>query len=165
MKIPAGQPSPSSFVILATQLLRDGQAICFIARGQSMHPLIQDGDLITVRPVAHARIRPGAVILYIVGGKLIAHRVIRRRSKRYITRGDAYRGLCERVDAADVLGIVDERERNGDRDRIDRPWLRWSALIRAWGLAALWGAATAWHAVPRRLRRITSRQVEIPEQE
>ncbi len=65
------------FIDVSNELLRRGQSVRFRAPGLSMHPAIKEGETITVAPVALFNIKRGDILLYIVGRKIIAHRVVR----------------------------------------------------------------------------------------
>jgi signal peptidase I len=64
------------FVDISADLLRQGQSVRFRAPGQSMHPTIKEGETITVAPVAVSDIRRGDILLYKLGKKVVAHRVV-----------------------------------------------------------------------------------------
>jgi len=64
------------FIDVSTKLLRQGKNVRFQAPGQSMHPAIREGETITVAPIAPFDIKRGDILLYIVGKKIIAHRVV-----------------------------------------------------------------------------------------
>ena len=70
------------FIDVSTELLRRGQCVRFQAPGQSMHPAIKEGETITVAPVALFNIKRGDILLYIVGRKIIAHRVVRIKREK-----------------------------------------------------------------------------------
>jgi hypothetical protein len=85
-----------------------------------MHPIVKDGDMISVEPVALADIKKGDIILYRSGMGVIAHRLIRIEMRndsapRFILRGDALSSPDERVDSRDVLGKVVCVERGNRR--------------------------------------------------
>ncbi len=64
------------FIDMSTELLRCGQSVRFRAPGLSMHPAIKEGETITVVPISSFDIKRGDILLYIVGKKVIAHRVV-----------------------------------------------------------------------------------------
>jgi hypothetical protein len=64
------------FIDVSTELLRQGQSVRFRAPGQSMHPTIKEGENIRVEPIAPFDIKRGDILLYIVGRKVVAHRVV-----------------------------------------------------------------------------------------
>ena len=73
----ATRSSQHLFIDVSTELLRQGKSVRFRAPGLSMHPAIKEGETITVEPVAPFDIKRGDILLYFIGKKAIAHRVIR----------------------------------------------------------------------------------------
>jgi hypothetical protein len=156
-RILADNPSPEAFNALTASLLREGHRVRFRAPGQSMMPTLRDGDVLCVTPLPAQRPRLGAILLYTVEGRPIAHRVLLRWRGGWLTRGDAYRGVPERVPAHDALGVVQEALRGSRRIQLDRPATRWRGLLRAYGLTVMWILATLWESVRVRWRRRSSR--------
>ncbi len=124
------------FSEVSTTLLRAGYSIRFRAAGQSMHPTIRHGDMITVEPVPPAAVTRGDIIVYRIGRGIIAHRVVAIRGGRghpvvYITRGDA----CNICDAPapgwQLVGKVVAVERRGwaRATRLTRRWRSWLARL------------------------------------
>ena len=70
------------FIDVSTELLRQGQSVRFRAPGRSMHPTIKEGETIRVEPIAPFDIKRGDILLYIVGRKVIAHRVASIKSEK-----------------------------------------------------------------------------------
>jgi len=128
------------FIDVSTELLRRGQCVRFRAPGLSMHPAIKEGETITVVPISSFDIKRGDILLYIVGRKVIAHRVVRiKREKNdstshssanfsthsttqsptlnpqhlFILRGDASPSYDDPVEAQQILGKVVSVEKNG----------------------------------------------------
>jgi hypothetical protein len=79
---------------LSRELVNCGLPVRLRVRGQSMAPLIRDGDVIRVIPVSVDQVAVGDVILFRTGTGLLAHRVIERDQDptgvRLITRGDGH---------------------------------------------------------------------------
>jgi hypothetical protein len=87
--------------------LRGGRACELVLRGWSMAPLMRDGDLLTVEPLAAgAGARPGEVVVAARSGLLVTHRLVSLRDGMAVTRGDACGGDDPPVPASDVLGRV-----------------------------------------------------------
>jgi Peptidase S24-like len=108
-------PEPAAFGELCVALLGEGRSVRFRATGLSMEPHIREGDVITVAPLS-GEIRRGDVLLYRVGPRLLAHRVIGRvRGEEALVRvrGDAPGWEEERVPLGDVLGRIEGVERDG----------------------------------------------------
>lgn len=98
---------------LIVDLLERGHAVQFRARGDSMHPLIREDDLLHVEPVERARIARGDVVLALCGRGLTAHRVVARKGATIITRGDNAPANDDPIDESRVLGKVMYVLRNG----------------------------------------------------
>ena len=116
------------FIDASTELLRQRKNVRFQAPGRSMHPAIKEGETITVAPIAPFDIKRGDILLYIVGRKVIAHRVVRIKRKKgdsmiqsstlnpqhlFILRGDASATCDFPVEAQQVLGKVVSVEKGG----------------------------------------------------
>ena len=126
------------FESLAVSILREGQNLRFRARGASMHPFIQDGDLVEVQPVEANSVRRGDVVFCrLPDNRLVVHRVIRAGQGYFLTQGDALPHPDGRVPAENVLGRVDIVLRRGKPLRLNsagmkmlaRGW-RWMAILR-----------------------------------
>jgi len=64
------------FPDLTAELLRRGSYVRFRAIGASMQPTIEDGELITVAPVAPGSVKRGDILLYQNERGVFAHRVV-----------------------------------------------------------------------------------------
>ncbi len=127
---------------LAREVLRTGHRLRYRAFGRSMRPSIPPGSLLEVDARPFAEVARGDVALYSAGEhRLVAHRIVGRRSGRLLARGDTCLRLDE-VDPADYLGVVRARvDPGGRRVLLSTPWRRATGL--ASGLA--WHG-TAWMA-------------------
>ncbi len=120
------------FIDVSTELLRQGKNVRFRAPGLSMNPAIREGETITVAPISPFDIKRGDILLYLVGKKVIAHRVVRITREKsdstshtptqsptlnplliFTLRGDASAICDEPVEAQQVLGKVVSVERHG----------------------------------------------------
>jgi hypothetical protein len=124
---------PQIFMEASHELLRLGYGVRFRAGGQSMHPTIKDGEVITVEPALPDKIKRGDIVLYRFRQGVIAHRVVRIEKRagddrRFILRGDSS-AMCDApVEAEKILGRVVSVERGGrDVDLASRK----AKLIRA----------------------------------
>ena len=135
---------------LMRAVLEKGKAFRFEARGASMHPVIRDGDIVTVRPLAGGT-RTGDVVAFVhpeTGGVRL-HRVVGAGETGYLLKGD--NALCgDGAVARDaLLGRVARIEREG-RTVLLGPALRSSLLARL--------SRTVWYTrLTRRLRRTFGR--------
>ncbi|MDH3598188.1 MAG: signal peptidase I [Candidatus Tectomicrobia bacterium] len=96
---------------MSTTLLRRGMRVRFAAKGQSMQPVIRDGEVITVTPVAVAEVKQRDILLYRTARGLIAHRVVGierhpGRAAAFTLRGDAANVCDAPVQAEQILGKV-----------------------------------------------------------
>jgi signal peptidase I len=103
---------------LIVDLTKRGHSVRFQVRGQSMHPLIQSDDYLTVEPADPAAIVHGDVILADAERGLTAHRVVRiaRTASGELlltTRGDNLPESDPPLRASQLLGRVTRAERNG----------------------------------------------------
>ncbi len=105
------------FLETSYELLRLGYAVRFRAGGQSMHPTIKDGEMITVEPVTPCDIKRGDILLYQFKKGAIAHRVLRVEREdaqlQFILRGDSSVTCDAPVRAEKILGRVISVERKG----------------------------------------------------
>lgn len=121
---------------LSRALLEDGKSVRFQAKGRSMHPFIQDGDIITVSPVENSSINIGDVVLYSPAeDTLIVHRVINKYTEdnnlTMLIKGDASFGSPESVNSQRVLGKIVSIERNGRERKLDTSLYRIIGLFLA----------------------------------
>lgn len=98
---------------LIVDLLRQGHAVQFRARGDSMHPVIRENDVVHVEPVDRATIVRGDVVLALAGRGLTAHRVVKRKGATIVMRGDNAPANDDPIDESQVLGRVTHVLRNG----------------------------------------------------
>lgn len=109
--------SSESLTKLLKAVLEKGRLFRFRAKGFSMSPFIRDGDVLTLSPLKNGSPSIGKVVAIIhpITGKLIVHRVIRRKSDSYVMKGDNLPDADIPVKKIDILGYVMNVERNGKR--------------------------------------------------
>jgi hypothetical protein len=99
---------------LMREVLAKGKPFRFRARGLSMSPFIKDGDVLTVAPLGTApRAGDVAAFLHPATGRLVVHRMIRKRVGRYEFKGDNAHEVEGGVGLERILGIVTSVEREG----------------------------------------------------
>lgn len=108
----------SDFLELSQEILEQGALLRFRAPGNSMHPFIENGDILVVEPSNGAQAHIGDVIFYHrPDGRLIAHRLIRIQNQgdsvALITQGDSLRCPDPPLRPEQVLGRVIAVERDG----------------------------------------------------
>ena len=79
----------SALIPLIIDLLSNGYGVRFGAPGRSMYPTIREGEIITVQPVELANVKPGDILLYQMGKRVIAHRLVSIANSALITQHSA----------------------------------------------------------------------------
>jgi signal peptidase len=140
---------------MSTTLLRRGIRVRFAAKGQSMQPVIRDGEVITVIPVAAAEVKRRDILLYRTPRGLIAHRLVGIKRHQglaavFTLRGDATCTCDAPVQAEQILGkVVSVQRGNRDIDMASWPATR-GHRIGAWA-SRLAGRSTSKLPFLRRL--------------
>ena len=100
-------------------VLAKGASFRFKARGFSMHPFIQDGEVVTISPLPEGRLRLGDIVAFChpETGRLIVHRILKKKAQGFLLRGDNCPEVDGMVPAVNILGRVTEVE---GRSRIMR---------------------------------------------
>jgi signal peptidase I len=97
----------------------------FVVASSSMHPTLKTGDKITVEPVDPDKIQVGQVIVFkSESGKLIVHRVVKKKGFILVTAGDSLRRYDQPVHIYDVVGTV-------KGSKIRKPFSKCFRTIRA----------------------------------
>ena len=106
--------SGQAFLDLLQAVLDKRMQFRFRAKGHSMNPFIQDGDIITISPLSGDLPHIGDIVAFIhpEKGKLIVHRVIRKMDGSFLTRGDGLQWDDGNVPIENILGYVTRIERN-----------------------------------------------------
>ena len=141
----------NTFLMVSREVLEQGKSVRFKANGWSMRPLIQNGDLLTARPIDGRSACIGDIVFYTTArDSVVVHRMIgrRRNSGRTIVlvKGDACCGSPDRIAPENILGRVISIERRGRIKRLDTVWQKALSLIFAaastlmlWILPAFFG--------------------------
>lgn len=143
--VPAGSLALSGVALseIMGAVLKKGRPFRFRAGGWSMAPLIRDGDVITLAPLAAGAPRPGDVVAFVrpETGQLVVHRVVSRRGRVWRIRGDSNAAACDDlVPDENLLGRVTRIERQG---RPVRMGLGPERRLIAWlSNAGIYGPAT-----------------------
>jgi len=116
---------------LMRAVLEKGKPFRYEARGTSMHPFIQDGDVVTVGPLTGGGPRTGDVVAFVhpATGGVRVHRVVRTDHGRYLLKGDNALGDDGVLGRDAILGLVVRIERGGRSRRLGST-LRSAALAR-----------------------------------
>jgi hypothetical protein len=149
--------TPEALGGILQAVLKRGDAVRFKARGLSMHPLIRDGDVLTVTPLPRGSVRVGDVVACQrpADDSVLVHRVVLIRPGGVVTRGDAVRQADGFIPVRDVLGRVSRVERDGRAVWTGGSCERWlvAALSRRGCLLPL---VTRQRSVRTALRRLAS---------
>lgn len=107
--------SNQGLTILLKAVLEKGKRFRFCASGQSMFPLIMDGDVLTISVLRDRNAKIGEVVAYIhpVTDRLLVHRVIRANGRFFSIKADSVKTAIDNVSADQVLGVTTKVERNG----------------------------------------------------
>ncbi|HYL79852.1 MAG TPA: S26 family signal peptidase [Candidatus Acidoferrum sp.] len=133
-----------------TQLLREWvvarEPAWLPLNGRSMAPFLPGGSKILVSRTAAGQIGWGDLLVYGVEGRLVCHRVLRRRGKGgrhlFLTKGDGRRTIESWVAEEQVLGRVLRVEREGRLVDLNTPIRRLQAVaIAAASLVIIGGRA------------------------
>lgn len=100
-------------------VLQQKRSFRFRTAGISMSPFIKNGDVLTIRPLDGTLPSYGDVIACIHPHtkKTIVHRLVSRRHRRFLVKGDNTHSPGVSLTLNDILGLVTRIERNGRRIR------------------------------------------------
>ena len=89
-------------------------------KGDSMHPLIKDGDMLFVENCLYNNLKRWDIVVYnSADGFPIVHRLIRKHQKNQLElRGDGYLLVPEFVEFSKVIGKVVSINRHGRQIRV-----------------------------------------------
>jgi uncharacterized repeat protein (TIGR01451 family) len=111
------KPHSKLFGSISQALLSGGLGLRFQARGRSMQPGIQDGEILHVQPIATQELKKGDVVLFADGAQYKAHRLIfaDHAANVFVTKGDAGTEMDVMLGGSEILGrvIAKEQESRG----------------------------------------------------
>jgi len=126
---------PDLVALLACDLLAAGASPEVPVRGNSMRPMLRDGDRVRLAPLTRAGAQLGDVVLRVGPSGPIIHRVVgwwpSRDGWRLLTKGDGARRLDPPLPPGNVVVRVVARVRGNSVRRFDGTGTR----IRAWSRA------------------------------
>lgn len=119
---PHDKPHSELFGKLSQELLADGKAFRFQARGFSMSPTVCDGDSLVVEPVNPEFLTVGEVVLFRQGTALRAHRLVEVDHEHdiFLTRGDNSPSLDPPIRKEQILGRVSNQFSGGNHSRFQK---------------------------------------------
>jgi len=100
-------------------LRRSGKVIESEISGTSMGSTLPSGCRIRIRPLSPEEYRPGQVIAFVAGGAIFSHRIVHRGRQGVLTRGDSHSWCDLPVPVSAILGVVSERQVNGEWQLFD----------------------------------------------
>ena len=105
---------------LSSEILHAGLSLRLVGKGESMRPMVREGDLLEIQPADPSSIQRGEIVLCLLeDGRVVIHRVVRidRRANglRFLVQGDQALEPDGWVEADSVLGRLVELERDGKR--------------------------------------------------
>ncbi len=108
--------------------MKKGKVAVISAKGNSMFPILQNGDLVEYFQTPYSKIKLNDIILVYIDTQLVTHRVIYKSGNRYITRGDSNL-YADKVFSKDrILAKVSRFKRNSRWHSIQKIYLTQSAL-------------------------------------
>ncbi len=124
---------------LRKEAISKGHSVQTVASGYSMFPFLRKGDLLTVEPVPMETIKRGDIVVFEIGEKWIAHRVIKIRSNpesfEFLLRGDTCMAFDPIVYSENYIGIIRDFTRKNSKKNMTDPWLHfWKKIIVTFGI-------------------------------
>jgi hypothetical protein len=104
------RPESQIFGELASGLLASGLEFRFQARGRSMLPLINDGEMLHVQRANSDTLKVSDIVLFRQGAEFKAHRIISKQKNRFVTRGDAGLEADEAIQGEAIVGKIVAKE-------------------------------------------------------
>jgi signal peptidase I len=99
---------PKTLGLLVETVIGRGRNFTFRVKGNSMHPLIRNGDVITLMRASPEELVLGDVVAYVErwSGRLAVHRIIWKRRGAYYIKGDNAAGVVTISEPKAILGRV-----------------------------------------------------------
>lgn len=103
---PTSQPDHKTIVSLLVQALEQGQSPKLTVISNSMAPLLNRGDQVTLSKLNFETLKKGDIITLTQREALTTHRVVTVTSKEIVTKGDCNFILDEPINLNQVIGKV-----------------------------------------------------------
>jgi len=148
----------ADFAGLSAELLRLGKVVRFQARGNSMQPLLRDGDILSVSPVDHDQIRVGDVLMCSSQQNfIVVHRVISKQTKfkecRFLVKGDHAEKPDGWIQASQVYGRIIAFERQGKKIGLETLTMKTLGLMVVFNSHRAIGRMVTSHGTIQRLKK------------
>ena len=141
---------------LVRELFSDGASPEIPVRGNSMRPVLRDGDRVRHVPMTPAGARLGDVVLRVEPSGPIVHRVVgwwpARGGWRLLTKGDGALRLDSPLPPAGLVGRVVARVRGNSVRQFEGPAMRLHAWVRAFRSLIAGLVVEAWDRARGRAR-------------
>lgn len=119
---------------LAGEILRSGGSFSFRANGSSMYPFLPNGTILTIVPVRSPDLALGDVVLYRVGNRMAAHRIVGIGAEEsgivFKIKGDNCTGPPHRITESEIMGLISAAEIGPFKIAVNRR--PWKLLGRLW---------------------------------
>ena len=96
--------------------------------GNSMYPILQNGDVITIKKINPSKIKVNDIICFQRKNKLITHRVIYKANEKLITKGDSNPTSDGQIRTDSIVGRVELLRRNNQEFDIKTLYLLQSSI-------------------------------------
>jgi hypothetical protein len=150
---PTAVGSASARTVAEELLLAAGPAGGVLFHGNSLLPLLREGDGLDVRRASWDEVQPGDLVIYRYEDKYPALRVARKLENKLFLTADNWPGYVVEAWPEDLLGVVEARVRHGAR--VGRESTEWRRAARA--ALARYRARTVVASAKRFAKRILSR--------
>ncbi|MBD3413771.1 MAG: hypothetical protein GF421_04970 [Candidatus Aminicenantes bacterium] len=106
-----------SLKALLKDVLKKGKKFRFQSKGFSMNPFIRNEDVLTLAPLSEEQAEVGDVVAcaHPGSGKLIVHRIVRKKGRFYVIKGDNALKSDGQIPTKSIYGRVIKIERKGKR--------------------------------------------------
>ena len=109
---------------IATSLLAENHSLSYKLRGNSMFPVLREGDVAEVIACEADYLKKGDIVVFKTESGLVAHRIIKIQKQnnalKFITRGDNSRQNDSPFGKEQLLGKIQFFFRNGQKHQINR---------------------------------------------
>ncbi len=96
--------------------------------GQSMYPLLMNGDVIKIEKISYSKINVDDIISFYNKRKIVSHRVIFKCDQFLITAGDNNRFADKRIKPKDIIGKVTSIKRAENEFPLDNIYFYQSSI-------------------------------------
>lgn len=121
------------FFVITSEILEKTGCIRFRVKGQSMSPIIKDGDLVEIKRTNPLRLKLGDIAMFTTPQKeVLIHRLIKRLNgqvREFITKGDNSADSDLAVAEREIWGVVSFVQKQKIRINLHNPLVRLVGLL------------------------------------